>query len=267
MKRKALLLSALLFALSPCVSQTRAWAQEPGHGEPAAPAAHGEPGHGQAAPAAHGEPGHGQASHGAAAGHHEEGPVIENWFSWDYGAGKTHKHPPFGFALLNFGIFLFVLYRLAGKSFFEFMKNRHLGVQRALDEAAEIRGKAEAELSRYEARISRIDTEVAELLAAVRKEAQDERARIIAAAEAQAEALRRDAETQIAAEIARARAELTRKVSEHALAAAEALLRAQIAEQDQKRLLDDYVANLEGLSATPGASGRTPRPTLGGRSS
>jgi F-type H+-transporting ATPase subunit b len=249
MRRKALLFSAFLFALAPCVSST--WAQEPGHGEPAAPAGHGEPGHGQA------------AAHGAS-GHHEEGPVIENWFSWDYGPGKTHKHPPFGFALLNFGIFLLILYRLAGKSFFEFMKNRHLGVQRALDEAAEIRGKAEAELKRYEARISRIDTEVADLLAAVRKEAEDERARIIAAAEAQAEALRRDAETQIAAEIARARAELTRKVSEHAVAAAEAILRAQIAEQDQKRLLDDYVANLEGLSAS---SGRSPRPTLGGRSS
>lgn len=254
MKPRALLLSSFLLAVAPCVSM----AQEPGHGEPAA---HGAPA------VAHGEPGAGHEAGHAAAGHHAEGPVIENWFSWDYGPGKTHKHPPFGFALLNFAIFLAVLYRLAGKSFFEFMKNRHLGVQRALDEAAEIRGQAEAELKRYEARIGRIDAEVAELLATVRKEAEDERARIIAAAEAQAEAMRRDAEAQIAAEIARARAELTRKVSELAVAAAESILRAQIVEQDHKRLLDEYVSSLEGLALPTGTSGRTPRPSLGGRSS
>src|SRR5205814_141824 len=107
----------------------------------------------------------------------------------------------------------------------------------------------------------RIDAEVADLIAGVRKDAEAERARIIAAAEAQAEHIRRDAEVQIQAEIARAREELSRKVAQLALAAAEALIKGALSEADHRRILDQFVNQLEALPRAPqSGSGATPRP-------
>lgn len=208
--------------------------------------------------AEHGEAAAHEATHDSAEGGHEEGPVIENWFSFDYGPGKTHHHPPFGFALINFAVFAFLVYRLAGKSMVEFLNNRHLGVRKALDEAKEIRQKAEAQLRRFEERTARIDADVEALLLGVRKEAEAERSRIIAAAEIQADQMRKDAEAQVAAEISRANADLRAQVARAAVAAAEAILKSQITEGDQKRLLDDYVARLEGRPAAPRAPRSTP---------
>src|SRR5262249_36608981 len=133
----------------------------------------------------------------------------------------------------------------------------HITVRRALDEAADLRNRAQGELDRYRQRIGRIDAEVSDLLATVRKEAEAERARIIAAAEAQAEALKRDADAQIQAETAHARAALQREVSQRALDAAEALLKGPdgVKDADQRRLMDDSLARLDGLG-----SARTPAP-------
>ncbi len=207
-----------------------------------------------------------EGEHGAMTGA-EEGhesvpvPVIENWWSWDYGHGKAHKNPPFAFSIINFGVYLFVMYRLAGGSLREFMRGRHHEVRKALDEAATLQKQAQAELDQYQERIRRIDGEVSEMLATVRHEAEAERARIIAAAETQAAHLHKDAEAQVRVEIQRARAELQRAAARAAIDAAEAILRTQVQEGDQKRLVDEYVNRVEALSPPPGGvsgSGRTP---------
>ncbi|MDW8280545.1 MAG: ATP synthase F0 subunit B [Myxococcales bacterium] len=201
-------------------------------------------------------PGHEQTHHGS---------VIENWWSWDYGPGKSHRHPPFGFAILNFLIYLYVLKRLAWGSFRAFMANRHHSVRRALEEAAALRSKAEAQLQRYQERLRGLEAELEAITEGVRKEAEAERARIVAAAQAQAAAIQKEAEAQVQAEIERARAELHRQVALAAVAAAEALVRGQMQDADHKRLVEEYVAHLEGLA------GLTPRtvptvPPRGGRS-
>ena len=84
-----------------------------------------------------------------------------------------------------------------------------------------------------------------EALDAIRKEAEAEKARIIAAAEEQAQRLKLDAEKQIAAEIERARLELKRGVAEAAVAAAEQILQKQIGADDQRKMAEKYVASLE----------------------
>lgn len=181
-------------------------------------------------------------------GEHEEGPVIENWFSFDYGPGKTHRSPPFGFAIFNFVVFLAILYRFGGKAFREFMLRRHNEVRHALDEARKLQERAREELARYQERIQNIDAEVEAMLQTVRKEAEAERARIMAAAEAQAEQMKRDAEAQIEQEVLRARHELRAATVQAALQAAETILRAQVQVADQQRLLDAFVRSVESLA-------------------
>lgn len=180
---------------------------------------------------------------GAGAEGHEEGPVISNWWDW----GKRNP-PPFGFALVNFLAFATLLYLAAGKSFREFLQSRHHEVSRELDEAAAVRRKAEEQLTRYEDKIRGLETAVADMLSTVRREAEAEQDRIIAAAAEQAARLKRDAEAQIQNEILRARADLQRTVVLAALQAAEALLKTNTQEADQKRLVEDYVSRVEALT-------------------
>ena len=189
---------------------------------------------------------------GAAAEAGEEHGII-NWWSWDYGANAkdpSHKGwpPPFGFALVNFGLFLAVLYRLAGKPLMSFVRERHDRIAHDLNEAAKLRKAAEAELAEYQRKVAGAEQEVETLLTQIRKEAEADKQRIIAAAEAQALRLKEDAERQVEAEIARARAELRKEVVEAAVRAAEQTLKAAVGGEDQRKMAERYVGDLESLS-------------------
>jgi F-type H+-transporting ATPase subunit b len=179
-----------------------------------------------------------------------ESTGITNWWSWDYGShckDGAHKNlpPPFGFALVNFGIFLLIMSRLAWKPLKQFMLNRHDQISNDLDAAARLRAEAEATLKQYESKIAGLDHEIDTLLAQIRKEAEAEKARIMAAAEADAKRLKEEAERQIAAEIERARRELRRGVIEAAVATAQDSLKKNIAADDQRKMAERYVADVE----------------------
>ena len=183
------------------------------------------------------------------------GSVIVNWWSWDYGAtakDPTHKGwpPPFGFALINFAIFLGIMSRLAWKPLQSYMLQRHDGIAKNLEDAAKLRAEAQKALDAYQGKLAGLDGEIDALLKTIRKEAEAEKARIIAAAEADAKRLRVEAERQIAAEIERARRELRTGVIEAAVAAADATLRKSIAADDQKKMAEKYVADVEHRAKT-----------------
>jgi F-type H+-transporting ATPase subunit b len=204
-----------------------------------------------AAPVSAQEPAAGAEAHEAHEGGEAHG--IVNWWSWDYGTDAkdpTHKGwpPPFGFALINFAIFLGIMSRLAWKPLKQFMIERHDGIARNLHEAARLRAEAEATLKQYETKIAGIDREIDTLLAQIRQQAEQDKARIIAAAEADAKRLKEDAERQIAAEIDRARRELRRGVIEAAVAAADETLKKSIATDDQRKMAERYVADVEARS-------------------
>ena len=193
-------------------------------------------------------------SYGAGADVKEsEARGIINWWSWDYDTGGHHAKdpahkgwpPPFGYALINFGVFLVIMSRLAWKPFKQFMADRHDSIANNLDEAAKLRAAAEATLKQYEAKIAGIDREVEALLAQIKKESEAEKARIMAAAEADAKRLKEDAERQIAAEIDRARRELRRGVIEAAVAAATDSLQKNIGADDQRKMAEKYVHDVE----------------------
>ena len=186
----------------------------------------------------------------------EEGAVEEhhtgivNWWSWDYGPNAkdaTHKDwpPPFGFAVINFVVWLGIMSRILGKPLTQMVRDRHDRIKTDLEEAKKLREGAQAMLLEYTKKVENVDVEINALLEQIRKEAEAEKARIIAAAEEQAQRLKLDAEKQIAAEIERARLELKRGVAEAAVAAAEQLLQKQIGADDQRKMAEKYVANLE----------------------
>lgn len=185
---------------------------------------------------------------------HSEGPLVENWWSWDFGPGKEHRHPPFGFALINFVVFLYLLNRLVGKDFRGFIQSRHSEVRKALDRAREVEAKAQEQLRHFEERSKAMDAEITSLLAGFQKQAEAERQSIIARAEADAQKLLRDAEAQVQVALDAARRELEQKAGLLAVDLAEKLIVARINDADQKHLVDRYVAQVESLTR----AGHTP---------
>lgn len=178
----------------------------------------------------------------------EEG--IVNWWSWDYGTSATdpsHRGwpPPFGWALVNFIVFLGILSRLVWKPIKAGIVERHTQIKGDIEEASRLRAAAEAQLAEFTKKVAGADREVETLLNQLRKEAQSDRARIIAAAEAEAVQLKAEAEKQIALEIERARAALRKETVEAALKAAEEMLRTRITSDDQNKLGDRYLTDLE----------------------
>jgi F-type H+-transporting ATPase subunit b len=179
----------------------------------------------------------------AEAEHQGETGGIENMWDW-----SNRTPPPFGYALINFVVFVAIMGKLAWPSIRNMVKERHDGIAKALREAAELHKQAEDELKQYQSKVAGIDQEIETLLTTIRKEAEQEKARIIAAAEADAKRLKLDAERQIAAEIDRARRELRRGVVEAAVAAADEALRKNIGADDQRKMAERYVGEVE-LSA------------------
>jgi F-type H+-transporting ATPase subunit b len=159
--------------------------------------------------------------------------------------------PPFVFVLFNFAILLGLLAWKGAPIARKVAEERHDLIKTALDEAARLRKQAADKLAEYETRLKAADAEIKQLVEGMRADADAEKKRILAAAEAQAAQMKRDAEQRIAAEIELARAQLTREVTAAAAAATEALLREKLTGGDQQQLVAGFISDVQG------AAGRT----------
>jgi F-type H+-transporting ATPase subunit b len=218
--------------------------------------------------AAHGEKPEGHGGHGDPTKHFN---WAGNWFSYKskdvyggpLGDGKMVDHdgnvvmdshgrvaeeevmsPPFVFMLLNFGLLLLILAKYGGPAARKLAEERHDQIKTALDEAAKLRDAAEKKLTEYETRIKDVDAEVKKLVDGIRADAEADKARILAAAQKQAEQMKRDADARIAAEIEFARAALQREVAIAASGATERILREKVTGDDQSKLVSTFITNV-----------------------
>jgi F-type H+-transporting ATPase subunit b len=151
---------------------------------------------------------------------------------------------PFILMLVNFGILLIILAKLGGPVARKTAQDRSDQIKTALEEAAALRAAAQAKLDEYGKKLAAADAEIAAMVEGMRKDAEAEKARVIAAADAQAIAMKKDADERIAAEIDRARASLAREVSRAATSAAEKLVRERATSADHGKLIDAFIADL-----------------------
>lgn len=163
--------------------------------------------------------------------------------------------PPFVFVLINFAILVALLLKVGRPLAQKTARERHDLIKTALDEAARLRQQAADKLADYETRLKAADAEIKQLVDGMRADADKEKQRILAAAEAQAAQMARDAEQRIAAEIELARAQLTREVTAAAAAATEKLLREKLTAGDQQKLVAGFIADVQGGAGAPRGRG------------
>ena len=153
--------------------------------------------------------------------------------------------PPFLAMLFNFALFLLVLAKYMRPAGHKLAQERHDLIKNALDEAAKLRKQAEDKLAEYEAKLSKADAEIKTMVEGMKADAEADKARMLAAADKAAAQMKRDAELRIGAEIEMARAVLTREVTAAAAAATEKLLRERTTDQDQSKLVGNFIADMQ----------------------
>ena len=169
--------------------------------------------------------------------------LIQSGLSWwlDYPGFELWR-------LLNLILFVAVLaYILKRMGLGEAFRARRETIRRQLVRAQEERSAALTKLEEVEARLARLDEEVAAVREQARREAAAERERIARSTEEEARRLREGAERDIEHAGRVAQQELRRYAAEQSVRMAEEILRRDLRPEDDARLMNDYVEELGGL--------------------
>ena len=159
-----------------------------------------------------------------------------------------------GFQVFNFLLLLYLLNRFLFKRVFALVDERKAKIEKGLEDAEAAARDRELARAEREAAVAEARKEAAEMLANANKIATDTRNEILAQAKADAEKVTERAREEITAEKDRAMAELRAEVADLALSAAAKLVRSDMNATTQRRLVEEFLAEVPGDGA--GAKGR-----------
>jgi F-type H+-transporting ATPase subunit b len=148
------------------------------------------------------------------------------------------------FPLINFLIFLFLIYRFVFPLAREFFKKRRADMAAAVAEADEARRQAEAVLADYRSRLARLADELRAIRALFLAEAEKEKTRLLTEAGEIAARVKTDADLLAAQEVRLARQELRREIVEAAGKTAEKLVRDHLGAADEKRIVSEFLGEI-----------------------
>jgi F-type H+-transporting ATPase subunit b len=147
--------------------------------------------------------------------------------------------------LLLFGISLFILAKLAFPRISEALDRRQKAIENSIDEAERIRGEADELLAAYRQRLAEARGQAEEILERARKAAETHERDAHAHAEARRERLLEQTRRDIELETRRAIDEIRREVADLTVMATEKVTRKVLTEEDQRRLLDEALGELD----------------------
>lgn len=137
-----------------------------------------------------------------------------------------------------------IVWALAKQNVKGALKARQDAIEETLREAAAARDAAERKLKEYAAKLDSANREIDELSAAIRKDAEAEKVRIVAEATALAAKIKDQAQQTAAQEIQKAKVVLRQEAARLAVELAEKKIRENISKDDQDRLVGDYLTKV-----------------------
>lgn len=178
------------------------------------------------------------AAHGGGHGGHEGG--IE-WVTPLFGSdGKIGLL----WMLINFAALMWVLEKLLFSKLRARTAVKHDAIKSELDKAKSARKEAETVLADVRGKLDGLDKTVAEILAEAKTRAESDRKRVLEAAEAEAARIKAAAKASAERDAESRRRQLETEIVDRAVARAEELIRARIDVMDQKRMVDEFVAQV-----------------------
>lgn len=140
--------------------------------------------------------------------------------------------------------FLAVLLYFVARPLAAMFRSRQLAVEERLREAKALRAEAARLGAEVHERMARLDQEIAEVRARGLAEGEAERSALSEKADREVERVRREAEEEIGRRLAAAKQDLRRVAADLTSGAAREMLAAQITDEDRRRLLEEGVSRL-----------------------
>ncbi len=167
------------------------------------------------------------------------------WASSEGGHGDSGaKVKDLIWRIMNFTVLAGALIFLLRKPLGQGLASRRQGIRDQLGDLEKQKQDAEKAVAEYKAKLSRLDKEVEKIMAEYVKEGEVAKAKIIEAAKLAAEKLQEQAKKNIEHEFEKARQELKAEMAGQAVAMAEALIKKHIKDEDQKRIIDEYLTKV-----------------------
>ena len=158
----------------------------------------------------------------------------------------------FMFTALNVLVVLWLLSRFLFKPVSEILEKREKSVRETLEEARRQQDRATAMARDYEEKIARAETQAHEIVTKATRDAEHLRDERLKAAAAEAESLLDRARREIGEEKEKAVRELRQEAVELALLAVSQVIGRQISAADDRRLVAEFVGQLEGMESGRG---------------
>jgi F-type H+-transporting ATPase subunit b len=160
------------------------------------------------------------------------------------GEGQLDKGKDLIWRTMNFAVLAVALFFLLRKPIAKALESRRQGIKDQLDDLERQKQEAERELAEYKEKFGRLDQEVEKIVAEYIQQGEAAKAKILEAAKASAEKLQEQARKNIEHEFQKARQELKAEMAEEAVAMAEGLIKKHIKDEDQQRIIDEYLTKV-----------------------
>lgn len=215
---------------------------------------------------------HGADSEPGAVGSHSEGEGsghghTPHWndINWVYGLVGEREGvepdlffrpvgmpPPFLATFLNSAVLFGILIYFGRRPVGEMLRKRKEEIMRGIADSARMKEEAERQFADYEAQLAGMQERVDKARQEIRQAGEQERERVVSEAKQRRERMEREAHRFVEQELETARLALTHRVVRAAAARAERMLAAQVTSQDQRRLADAYLSDVNGVAGVPG---------------
>jgi len=157
---------------------------------------------------------------------------------------EEHNSDLVMWSLITFGIFLFVLKKVAWGPLIDGLDSRESKLLKVVADAQQDRDKAVALLAEYEQKLKEAQTQVDEIIAEARRDADRTKTDILATAQQEAEATRKRALDDIGRARDQAVAELFDHVRANVVSVTEKVLSRSLTDADDQRLIDEALAEM-----------------------
>ena len=175
--------------------------------------------------------------HGEGAGHH----------------GHSLDPTRLAYQFINFGLLVAILGFAGGKAINKALAARHDQMKKDLEEASAARAEAHGRLKEQDARLANLEAEVARLLAAIKDEAVKEEQRLLASAEEKARRIQDETRFLVDQQVKEAERSFRQEVANAASRIAEEIVRRSVKSEDELRLHQAFISDLESEGKIPGA--------------
>ncbi|MGI8801470.1 MAG: F0F1 ATP synthase subunit B [Solirubrobacteraceae bacterium] len=155
--------------------------------------------------------------------------------------------------LLVFAISLYILNKAVFPRIRDALDQRQAAIEESIDSAARVKSEADEILAEYRERLQEARKQAEEILARAHKSAESEQKRALAEAKERREELLEQTRRDVEAETRRAILEIRAEVANLTILATEKVTRKHLTEEDQKRLVEEALSELDFTALAAGS--------------